>query len=122
MHIVNDVHGIVVYTCYLGQYFFIVSHYFFKLQHLARQHRNIFYHYRTGVFTTSTVDSQQQCFGKIGTCAEELYLLTDFLIGYAAGDTIVVRLTYFAHQIVVFVLYGRGVDGNFCTEFFETFR
>ena len=53
------------------------------------------------ILATSAVDGEQQCFGEAGTCAEELDLLTDGLVRYATGNTVVVAVTYFAHQIIV---------------------
>ena len=122
MHEVDDVHCLIVDTGNFGQHFLIVRHNFLKLQCFTGQYRNTFYHDGTGVFATSTVDGKQQGLCQVGTCAEELNLLTDSLIGYAAGDTVIIAVTYFAHQIIVFVLDGAGIYGYLCTEFLEAFR
>ena len=100
----------------------VVVHYFFKFQCVAGQYGNILHHDCTCVFATSTVDSKQQSFCQITACTEELDLLAYLLVRYTAGDSVVVRLTYFTHQIIIFVLNRRSVDGYFSTELFESFR
>ena len=122
MHVVDDVHCFVVNAGNLRQHFLVVVHYLFKVQRIVSQHGDTFHHYSSGVFATSAVDGKQQCFGKVGACAEELDLLTDGLVGYAAGDTVVVAVAYLAHQVVVLVLDRAGIYGYFGTEFLETFR
>ena len=122
VHIVDDVHGLVIYTGDLYQYLFIVGHYFFELQRFACQYRDVFYHDSACVFATSSVDCQQQCFCKVGTGAEELNLLSDFLVRNTTSDTVIVRLADLTHQVIVFVLYGWSIDGYLCTECLETFR
>ena len=37
-------------------------------------------------------------------------MLTDLLIGYAAGDTIVIRVASSTHQVVVLILDRGGID------------
>ena len=86
------------------------------------QYGDTFYHYGSGILATSAVDGEQQRFGEVGTCAEELDLLTDGLVRYATGNTVVVAVTYFAHQIIVFVLDRAGIHRYFGAEFLETFR
>ena len=49
-------------------------------------------------------------------------MLADGLVRYAAGNAVVITVAYFAHQVIVFVLYGAGVDGHFGAELLETFR
>ena len=118
----DDVHRFVVDTGDFRQYLFIITHHFLKVQRVAGQYRDVLYHYRTGVLATSAVDGKQQGFRQVAACAEELDLLSDFLVRHAAGDCVVVRLAHFTHQVVVLVLDGRSVDRNFSTEFFEPFR
>ena len=122
MHEVDDVHCLVVDTGNFGQNFLIVRHYFLEFQCFTGQYGNTFYHDSTGIFATSAVDGKQQGFCKVGTCPEKLYLLADSLIGYTTCDTIVVAVTYFAHQVIIFVLDGAGIYGYLCTEFLEAFR
>ena len=122
MHVVDDVHSFVVHACHFFQYFLIVGKHFFKVQYITAQCRNVFHHQCTGVFTASAVDSQQQCLSQVTACTEELDVTADILIRYTASDTVVVRVTYFTHQVVVLVLDRRCIDRNLCTEVLETFR
>ena len=121
VHVMNDVHRFVVHACDLFQYHFVVCQYLIVIQDIARQHRNAFYHYRPRVFTTSAVYCQQQGFCQVCPGSEELNLTSDILKRYAAGDSVIVGMTYRTHQVVVFVLDRRGVDRNFCTEVLESF-
>ena len=118
----DDVHRFVVNTGDFCQYLLVVAHYFFEVEDITCQYGDVFHHYRTGVFATSAVDGKQQGFCQVATCAEELDLFSDFLIRYAACDSVIVRLAHFTHQVVVFILDGRSVDRYFCAEFFESFR
>ena len=122
MHIVDDVHRFVINAGNFDQNLLVVVHYFFKFQCVAGQYGNILHHDCTCVFATSTVDSKQQSFCQITACTEELDLLAYLLVRYTAGDSVVVRLTYFTHQVVIFVLNRRSVDRYFSTELFESFR
>ena len=67
-------------------------------------------------------DGHNELFCQITACTEELDLLAYLLVRYTAGDSVVVRLTYFTHQVVIFVLNRRSVDRYFSTELFESFR
>ena len=122
VHIVDDIHRFVVYTSHFFQDLLVVSQYLFKVQYIAAQYRDVFYHQCTGIFATSTVDSQQQRFSQVTTCTEELDVATYILVRYTTSDTVVIRVTHFTHQLVVFVLDRRGVDRYLCTEVLETFR
>ena len=118
----NDIHRLIIYTGNFRQHFLIVGHYFLKLQLVACQHRNTFYHYGTCIFTTSAVDGQQQSLCKVSTRTEELNLLADCLIRNAAGDAVIVATAHFAHQIVVLILNRACVYRNLRTECLESFR
>ena len=106
MHIMDDVHRFVVNAGDFNQYLFIVVHHFLEFQRVTSQYGDVFHHNCTGVFATSAIDGKQQGFCQIAACTEELDLFSDFLVRYAAGNSVVVRLAYFAHQVVVFVLDG----------------
>ena len=122
VHVMNDVHCLIIYTCHLLQNLLIVSQNFFEVQHVTSQHRNILHHQCTCILTTSTVDSQQQSLSQITTCTEELNMTAYILIRYAASNTIIIRITYFTHQVVVLVLNRRSVDRYTSTEIFKAFR
>ena len=122
MHVVDDVHGIVVNTCNFHQYLLIVRQNFFEVEQFACQYRDILYHDSTGVFATTTIDRKQQSLGQVTTSTKELDLLTDSLIRYTTCDTVVVAVTNFTHQLVVFILYRRCINRNAGTEILETFR
>ena len=104
MHVVNDVHRFVIHTSHFFQDLLIVSQHLFEVQYISRQHRNIFHHQCSCIFTAPTINSQQQSFSQITTCTEELNMTTYILIRHTACDTIVIRITYLTHQIIIFIL------------------
>ena len=121
MHVVNDVHSFIVYTSDFAKHFLIVSQYFFKVKNVASQRRDVFNHQSTCILATSAVDSQQQRLCQVTTCTEELDVATYILIRYAASNSVIVRVTYFTHQIIVFVLDRRCIDRYLSTEVLEAF-
>ena len=70
----------------------------------------------------AAVDCVQQSFSQVGACAEELHLFADHHRADAAGNGVVVAVEVRAHQIIVFVLDGRSIDGYFGAEFFKALR
>ncbi|CDF21973.1 uncharacterized protein BN736_01705 [Prevotella sp. CAG:617] len=117
----DDVHGLVVHAGNLLEHFLVVADYFFKVQRIAGEDGDSLYHYGTGVFAASAIDGQQQGFSQVTAGSEELYLLTDGLIAYAAGNSVVVASAYFTHEVVVFVLDGAGVNRYLGAEALEAF-
>ena len=67
----------------------------------------------------AAVDGVQQRLGQVGAGTEELHLLADDHRADAAGNGIVVAVEVRAHQVVVLVLDGRGVDGDLGAEVLE---
>ena len=80
MHVVDDVHCLVVYASNLGEHLLIVSHYLLELELVAGEYGDTLNHYGTGVLATTAVDSEQESLSEVSTCTEELDLLTDSLV------------------------------------------
>ena len=83
------------------QHLLVVLHNLLEAQRTLRQCGDSLDHYRAGVLAAALVDGQQQRLGQVAAGAEELDLAADVLIRNAAGDTVVVRVAHFAHQVVV---------------------
>ena len=60
----------------------------------------------------AAVDGVKKSLGQVGAGAEELHSLADNHGGYAAGNGVVIAVEVRAHEVVILVLNGRGVDGN----------
>ena len=80
MHVVDDVHGLVVYSGHLMQHFLVVCKHFFIVKHIAFEGFDAGYHQGPGVFASSSVYGKQESLCEVGPCAEELYCLPDGLI------------------------------------------
>ena len=80
MHVMDDVHCLIVYTSNLGEHLLVVGHYLFELEFVAGEYGDTLHHYGTGVLATTTVDSEQESLGQVGAGTEELDLLTDSLV------------------------------------------
>ena len=104
MHVVDDVHCIVVNASNLREHHLVVLHYLFKVQLVRSQYGDTFNHDRTRLFAATTVDGEQECLSQVAASTEELNLAADILVRYAASNSVVVRTTYFAHEGIVFVL------------------
>ena len=72
-----------------------------------------------GFFVHAAVDCVQQSFRQVGACAEELHLFADHHRADTAGNGVVVAVEVRTHQIVVFVLDGRSIDGHFGAVLFK---
>ncbi len=66
----------------------------------------------TGFHVDSAIDRVKQALGKVGARSEELHLFASLGGGNAAADRIVIT-PHWAHHIVILVLDGRGIDGDF---------
>ena len=75
-----------------------------------------------GFFIHTAVNRVQHGFGQVGAGTEELHLFADNHRAHAAGNGVIIAIEIRAHQIIVFVLDRRSVDGYFGAEVFETFR
>ena len=75
-----------------------------------------------GFFVHAAVDCVQQGFRQVGACTEELHLFADHHRADAAGNGVVVAVEIRTHQIVVFVLDGRSIDGHFGAKLFKALR
>ena len=69
----------------------------------------------------AAVERHQEDFGEVASRAEELHLLAHSHRGDAASDRIVVAVDR-AHDVVVLVLNGVGVDRDLCAEVLEALR
>ena len=70
------------------------------------------------LFVFAAVEGQEQELGEVAPRPEELHLLADLHGGDAAGDAVIVAVDG-AHEVVVLVLDGIGVDGDLGAEIFE---
>ena len=122
VHVVDDVHGLVVDAGDLLEHHLVVAHHLLEAQRTLRQRRNALDHQRAGVLAATFVNGQQQGLGQVGAGAEELDLAADVLERDAAGDAVVVRVAHFAHQVVVLVLDRAGVGRNLGAEVLESLR
>ena len=121
MHIVDNVQGIYIYICLPLQHVDELAPNIIIVKHIAC-HRTIFRTYLLlGNFIHTAVQSIQQTFCNICTCAEELHFLADYHGRYTAGDAIVITMCY-SHQIIILVLDGRSLDGHLCTVSLPAFR
>src|SRR5690554_4195295 len=121
VHVVDDVHGVVVHTSHLFHSQAEVAHDFLQIEEVGLYFGNVVEHLFSGHFAAPAVDGQEQGLGQIGTRPEKLNLFADFLKRHTTSNAVVVAVTGALHQIVVLVLNGRGVDGYLGTEFLEAF-
>ena len=122
MHVVDDVHRLVVDAGDLVQHLLVVLHHLLEAQRTLRQRRDSLDHQRAGILAAALVQGQQQRLGQVAAGAEELDLAADVLVRHAAGDAVVVRVAHFAHQVVVLVLDRAGVGRDAGAELLESLR
>lgn len=72
-------------------------------------------------FILTAVDGVEERLGEVCTSAEELHFLTGLSCRNAAADAVVVAPDR-AHRVIVFVLDGAGLHGDFCSELLEACR
>ena len=72
-------------------------------------------------FILTTVDGVEERLGEVCTSAEELHFLTGLSCRNAAADAVVVAPDR-THRVIVFVLDGAGLHGDFCSELLEACR
>ena len=80
VHVVNDVHGIIVNARNLLEHQLVVFEHLVVVEHVRGECGYAFEHNGTSLFATAAVDGQQQGFGQVAACAEELDLLADGLV------------------------------------------
>ena len=122
MHVVDDVHRLVIYTGHLMQDLLVIGQHLIVIQFVALERFDAFHHDGSGVLAPSAVQREQQCLRKVRPGAEELNRLAYSLIRYTARDTVILFATDLAHQVVIFILHGTGIYGNLGTELLESFR
>ena len=119
MHVVDDVQCADVLHRQPVHEVVEAVHHFVVVQHVVHQRCRFRADLNLQLFIHPAVDCIQQRFGKVGACAEELHLLTNHHWANAAGNRVIVAVEVSTHQIVVFILQGRGDDGDLCRIFFE---
>ena len=72
-------------------------------------------------FILTAVDGVEESLGEVCAGAEELHFLTGLSCRDAAADAVVVTPNR-AHRVIVFVLDGAGLHGDFCSELLEACR
>ena len=121
VHVVDDLQGVGVNASQPAHHLFVLFHHFVVVEVLGSNGFKLRSHLFTRAFIATAVDCVKQCLGKVGASAEELHLLTDLHRGDAACDTVVVAEVH-THQVIVFVLDGRGVNRNLGAELLPIFR
>ena len=112
-----------LYACHFFQHFLIVGKHFFKS---SIHHRSMPEYPSPSVVPVFSqrppLIASSNALARLQRAPKNWMLTADVLIRYTASDTVVVRVTYFTHQVVVLVLDRRCIDRNLCTEVLETFR
>ncbi len=111
VHVVNEVERIHIDAGEPVHHDFVLRHHFLVVQDVARDGTVGGRDLRAGLFIHAAVDCVQKALREVGARAEELHLLAGFGGGHAAADGVVVA-PHRTHHVVVFILHGRGGDGN----------
>ncbi len=121
VHVVNDLQRIHVH---LGQ----PAHHLLKpLHHLAvlkvfrRNRVELRRHLHPRLLVAAPVDCVEEALGQVRPCTKELHLLADLHGRHAAGNAVVVPVIR-PHQVVVLVLYGRGIHRHPGTKLLPVLR
>ena len=121
MHIVDDIQGVHINACqpfhHIGKGF----HNLVVFQHIAFVLTVFGTDLLPGLFINTAVQRIKQTFCQVGACAEKLHFLTDSHGGYTACDTVIIAVGY-THQIIIFILDGRSLDGHLRAVTFEIKR
>ena len=114
MHIVDDVQGVHINARQPLHHIIECVNYLIIFKHVAVIFSVLRPHLFSGLLIHAAVEGIEQALRQVGAGAEELHFLTDAHGRNAAGDAVVVSV-HGAHQVVVFVLDGRGLDGHLRT-------
>ena len=112
MHEVDDVDGVHIQLGNVGEHLLVVCQYLGIVQHLVIILLDLGDDQQALLLVHAAVDGVQKALGKVGAGTEELHLLAYRHSGYAAGDAVVVAV-HGAHNVVIFVLDGVGVNAHF---------
>ena len=121
MHIVDNIQGVYINVCLPLQHIDELAHNIVVVKHVTCNRTILGTYLLLGNFIHTAVQSVQQTFCNICTCAEELHFLTDNHRRYAASDTIVIAMCH-SHQVIVLILNGRSLDRHLCTVSLPAFR
>ena len=121
VHVVNDVQGVNVGLGKPVLHLVVQGHHFIILQNFLRIARGGRGYLLALEFIHAAVQGIEQALGEVGARAEELHLLADAHGGYAACNAVVVTPVR-AHQVVVFILDGRRLNGDPGAEALKGFR
>ena len=80
MHVVDDVHCLVVYPGNFVENLLVVFHDFIEVEDITLERLYVLHHQSAGVFAASAVDGKEECLCEICTCSEELDGLSDSLV------------------------------------------
>ena len=111
VHVVDAVQGSHVLGCEPVHEVVHALHYGVIVKHFVGHRRFFRADLFFGFFVDATVD-----------CIEELHLFADYHRADAAGDGVIVAVEVRTHQVVVFVLHGGSINGDFGAEVFEADR
>ena len=122
VHVVDAVQGSHVLGCEPVHEAVHALHYGVIVKHFVGHRRFFRADLFFGFFVHTAVDCVKQGFGEVGARTEELHLFADYHRADAAGDGVIVAVEVRTHQVVVFVLHGGSVNGDFGAEVFEADR
>ena len=80
MHVVDDVHCLIVHASDLVEHLLVICHYLVIVEHIALERLDALNHECAGVLATTAVKGKKKSLGKVGTSSEELDCLTDRLV------------------------------------------
>ncbi len=121
VHVVNHLQRIHIHLRQPAHRLFKLFHHLVVVQ-IFRSDRLISgSHLYTRLLVAPPVDCVEEALGQVGTCAKELHLLAYLHWRHAAGNAIVVAIVG-PHQVVILILYGRGIHRHFCAEPLPVFR
>ena len=119
VHVVNDIQRTDVLHRQPVHEVIETVHHFVVIQHVVHQRCCFRPDLNLQLLVHPAVNCVQQCFRQVSACTKELHLLTNHHWADAAGNRVIVAVEVSTHQIVVFILQGRGDDRHLRGIFFE---
>ena len=108
----DDVDGVHIQLGNVGEHLLVVCQYLGIVQHLVIILLDLGDDQQALLLVHTAVDGVQKALGKVGAGAEELHLLAYRHSGHTAGDAVVIAV-HGAHNVIIFVLDGVGVNAHF---------
>ena len=127
VHVVDAVQRVNIQVCQPTHHIFVLIHYIIIIEVIAfnrsilRAYLIVLASLCINSFVLTAIDCIQQALCEVCSCTEELHVLTNSHGRYAASDCIVIAVSN-SHQVIVFILERRSVDGELCTVSLERSR